>query len=30
MSQGARFQRFWDLLAHFEDQGARHFWYGDV
>ena len=26
MSQGARFQGFWDFLAHFEVQGARNFW----
>ena len=28
LSQGARFQSFWDFLAHFEVQGARHFWFG--
>ena len=28
MSQGARNQGFWDLLAHFEVQEARNFWFG--
>ena len=28
MSQGARNPGFWDLLAHFEVQGARNLWFG--
>ena len=27
MSQGSRFQGFWDFLGHFEVQGARNCWF---
>ena len=28
MGPGARFQGFWDPLAHFDVQEARNFWFG--